>query len=442
MKTKNIFWKVFLGIFLSFVIFNNKIFAKENLENNKISSIELHCNSGIAMDFNTGNILYNNNCTKKIFPASTTKILTCIVALENLELDDTTVISKKVIQNTPLDSSVMGIKAGELYTIEELLYGLMLPSGNDAALAIAEAVSGSTSKFVELMNQKAIEIGCNESNFVNPHGYHDDNHYSTAYDMAMIFRYCLQNDSFKEIISTKEITIKAANSGNELKLVNSNRMLNENYTKTYYEYMKGGKTGYTLEARGTFIGYGIKNDNIVIAAAFDGSQNINGLQGRFLDTKTLLNYSFDNYSKKIIIDSNDYIFNIYDEKNRKHYVLKLENDVYGLTNEIPNIEYSLNIDQNKIDDILEKNNEIYLNKIVGTIDFKYNFKNNIILTSNISNTQNLIIIDVLNYIPKSTIYNIIFISTLSIFLLISFLFILLYIKKTFTKKSCNIQIIN
>lgn len=434
MKTKNIFLKFIFCIYSFFIIFSNTIYANEQIENKELSSIDLYCNSGIAMDFDTGNILYNNNCTKKIYPASTTKILTCIIALENLELDDTTVISRQVIQNTPIDSSVMGIKVGELYTIEELLYGLMLPSGNDAALAIAEAVSGSTSKFVELMNQKAEEIGCKQTNFVNPHGYHDDNHYSTAYDMAMIFRYCLQNDSFKKIISTKEITIKAANSDNELKLLNSNRMLNEKYTKTFYEYMEGGKTGYTLEARGTFIGYGIKNDKIVIAAAFDGSQNINGMQGRFLDTKSLLDYSFDNYSKKMIIDSNNYTFNIYDDKKGKCYVIKLENDIYGLTNELPNIEYSLNIDQSKIYNILEKNNENYFNQIVGTIDFKYDFKDDIILTSNISNTQNLIIIDVLNYIPKATIYRIILISIISIFLLTNFLFILLYIKKHSQKR--------
>lgn len=418
----------------NFYFFNSYIYASQNnIDNVKNTNLELFCNSGLAMDFETGNVLYSNNATKKIYPASTTKILTCIIAIENMNLNDTTIISNKVIKNTPSDSSIMGIKSGELYTIEELLYGLMLPSGNDAALAIAEAVSNSTSNFVELMNKKAKELGCKETNFTNPHGYHDDNHYSTVYDMAIIFRHCLKNETFKKIISTNEITVKAANSDRILNLKNSNRMQNPSYPKTYYQDMKGGKTGYTFEARGTFIGYAIRDGKTVIAAAFDGSQNINGMQGRFLDTATLLDYSFSNYSKNLVINSNDYTFNIYDEKNKKCYTVKLENDVYGLFKELPNIEYSININNNEFDNISDKNKEEFYNKIIGTINFKYNFKDNYInTTSNISNEYNLVLIDVSNYITSNTIYKISF-SIIGIFIFILCL-INIHIKKKKKRK--------
>lgn len=440
-----------LAFLYNFSFFNSYIYANQQIENNIESEVnnsnnnnnnnmnlELFCNNGIAMDFETGNVLYNNNANKKIYPASTTKILTCIIAIEKLSLDDTYVISNNVIQNTPYDSSVMGFKAGELYTIEELLYGLMLPSGNDAALAIAEAVSGSTHNFVLLMNRKLKELGCNNTNFTNPHGYHDDNHYSTAYDMAIIFKYCLKNETFRKIIGTNEITVKAANSDKELKLKNSNRMQNPNYSNYYYEYIKGGKTGYTLEARGTFIGYATKDDKTIIAAAFDGSQNINGLQGRFLDTAKLFDYSFSNYSRKMILNSNDYTFKIYDEKNSKSYIIKLENDVFGIFNKVPNIEYNININHDEIDKILSENlsDNSYVNKQVGTIEFKYSFNDNKInSTSNIINTKNLILVEISNYIPNKILNKIAFSIIEIILLLIIIIFILTRIKPKKRKKS-------
>ena len=166
----------------------------------------------------------------------------------------------------------MGVKAEEIFTIEQLLYGLLLPSGNDAAIVLAEAVSGNVDDFVVLMNEKLKELGCNNTHFTNPHGFHDDNHYSTTYDMAKLFRYCLNNEVFRQIISTKEYIIPPTNkSPEETKLINTNRMLDERYTASYYEYMIGGKTGYTEEARGTFIGF-CKKDNItIIIGAFNGS---------------------------------------------------------------------------------------------------------------------------------------------------------------------------
>lgn len=402
MKRKN---KIHIFLFTLFILlaFNCFSFFYSYIYADSFNKLELYCNSDIAMDFESGNVLYSHNGTNKIYPASTTKILTCILAIENLKLTDTTVVSNNVILNTPIGSSVMGVKAGELYTIEELLYGLMLPSGNDAALVIAEAVSGSTEKFVELMNEKVKSLGCKNTHFVNPHGFHDDNHYSTAYDMSIIFKYCLNDETFKKIIETNEIEVKAANSDNTLKLVNSNRLQNKNYPNVYYKYIKGGKTGYTIEARGTFIGYSVKDDKTVIVGTFDGSQNMNGKQARYLDATKLFDYSFDNYSRQTLISSNEYTFKIYDNKNKKCYIVKPSKDVYGLVKEVNDIDYSINIDYNKLDEINNiKDLNIYqeygLDNIIGNITFKYDIKG---LDKNFYNNQNtkcnLILVESSNY---------------------------------------------
>lgn len=257
---------------------------------------------------------------------------------------------------------------------------------------------------MELMNNKLKELGCKDTHFTNPHGYHDENHYSTAYDMATIFRYCLKNDTFREILDTNQITIKAANSDNTLNLKNSNRMQDPNYPKIYYKYAKGGKTGYTIEARGTLICYAQKGDKIVIVASFDGSQNVNGFQARYLDATKLFEYSFENYKKELILKNDEYTFKIYDIKNEKCYTIRLDNDVYGLVESIPNIQYDLNIDYNTLDKMFNKkhSNDFTLeNNVVGTITFKYDFKDN-----PTTNRYNLILVESSNYYTQNYIIKI------------------------------------
>ncbi len=280
------------------------------------------------------------------------------------------------------------------------------------------------------MNEKVKQLGCTNTNFTNPHGYHDENHYSTAYDMATIFRYCLKNDIFREIINTNQITIKAANSDNTLNLKNGNRLQDENYPKIYYKYVKGGKTGYTIEARGTLICYGQKNDKTVIVATFDGSQNINGYQARYLDSTKLFDYSFENYKRELILNSNDYTFKIYDNKNNKCYTAKLDKDIYGLVNDVPTIQYNIDIDYNKIDNICNEkksennneNNDEY--NIIGKIKFKYEFEDN-----NINNNEyNLVLINSENYYTTENISKILPFIIIFLFVILITL-VIYYIKK-------------
>lgn len=314
-------------LFLFFILSSNICFA--NTETNE--NLTLYCNSTLLMDAESGNVLFEKNGYSKIYPASTTKILTAILALDNLSLHEKVIVSQKVVDLIPSDSSVMGVKSGEIFSVENLLYGLLLPSGNDAALVLAEAVSGNIDDFVTLMNKKAKEIGCLNTHFTNPHGYFDENHYTTAYDMALILKYAMNYDEFRKISEAKTWELPVSNKTDHVRILkNTNRLLDENHS-SFYQYALGGKTGYTIESRGTYIGYAKMNEKLIITACFDGSQNINGQNGRFLDAITLSNFCFDNFNKEKIVSKDTFKFIITDENTCQKYQVSLKDDIYSLT---------------------------------------------------------------------------------------------------------------
>ena len=182
------------------------------------------------------------------------------------------------------------------------------------------------------MNNKAKEIGCLNTHFVNPHGFFDENHYTTPYDMALILKYAMKYDKFRQIVETLTWDLPITNKTNEtVTLRNTNRLIDKDY-KIFYEYALGGKTGYTIESRGTFVGYTKKNDKLVIVTNFDGAQNINGQNARFLDTITLSEYAFNNFNKEKIIEKNSFNYKIFDENQNTKYTLNLKNDIYAITN--------------------------------------------------------------------------------------------------------------
>lgn len=399
---------LFIVIYFCFLLFNN-VYANTNLSND-----ELYCNSDLIMDYESGNILFEKNGYTKVYPASTTKVLTAILALENLDLESPVVASKNAVYSTPVGSSVIYIQPGEIMSVKNLLYGLLIKSGNDAANVIAEAVSGNMSDFIELMNQKLQEIGCYNTHFTNAHGFHDDEHYTTVYDMAILMRYAMNNNTFREIVETKEYTIPATNKNKEREYINTNKMFNENYTKMYYEYVLGGKTGYTEEARGTFVGYGKKDDKLVIVCAFDGSQNINRQEGRFLDSITLFEYAFNNFNKYKILDNTTYKFKFQDNNYNEEYILGINNEQYALfKNDFYYSTYEINLNSYDL-----SNNSI--NEIVGTITIE-NTGNSL----NTKITYDLMLLEKNKYFEITDLYNYI-----DIIILIIVLFILvLLIKK-------------
>lgn len=206
--------------------------------------------AAILIEAQTGTILYEKNIHQKEYPASTTKILTCLVALEYGDLEQLITVSDYAADQTS-DSSVANLKAGDVLSLQELLYGLMLRSGNDAAIAIAEGIAGSEEAFADLMNQKAAALGATHSHFVTPHGLHDDDHYTTIYDMYLIFSAALKNDVFRQIISTdtyQAIYQAADGSRQEQTWNNTNQYLSGARTAPYGFTVIGGKTGTTYEA--------------------------------------------------------------------------------------------------------------------------------------------------------------------------------------------------
>lgn len=347
-KIKSIFIFFFCILFLNLSNCRAAESTKEDLQ--------IYCNSSLLMDFDSSNVLFEKNGYAKVYPASTTKILTSILVLENMDLNEKVVASKKAVDSIPIGSSIMGIKEEEVYSVENLLYGLMLPSGNDAAIVLAEAVSGNIDEFAKLMNNKAKEIGCLNTHFVNPHGFYDPNHYTTAYDMALILKYAMKYDKFRQIVETLEWELPATNKSETPRtLKNTNRLIDKDYS-IFYDYALGGKTGYTIESRGTFVGYSKKDDKLVIVSNFDGSQNINGQNARFLDTITLSEYAFNNFSKEKIITKENFKYILKDENQRKKNEVTLKDDVITLVKNNSNIiiipKLTLN---NAISDTLDYN---------------------------------------------------------------------------------------
>jgi len=332
----------------------------------------INSNAAVAMDADSSIVLYNKGMNKKIYPASTTKILTAILAIENLNLDKSVVVSKTAI-NIPWDSSSVYLKEGEIISVNDLLYCLLLNSGNDAANVLAEAVSKDIKTFVNLMNEKVKEIGCSNTHFNNAHGYSDDNHYTTALDMAKIFRYCIQNETFVKIISTKSYIVAKTNKTNsERYLNNTNRLIlkkEDSIYSRYYEYCIGGKTGFTNEAGRTLVTFAKKGDETIIVAVFGASSS--GTQDvRYTDAINLFNYSFNNFNKKTIAEAKNYSFNYINTDKKLNYSVGLKEDLAILSSNSDNqdLSYVINIDETNLKGMTE---DTFKEVTVGTIIFTF-----------------------------------------------------------------------
>ncbi len=264
---------------------------------------ELKSQYALLTDQKTGKVLYEKNSHQKAYPASLTKILTALLILENVDLKENVTVGKE-IGLVEQDASDAGLFEGEKLTGAELLWALMLPSGNDAAYTagvyIARKKTGNSSMgipeavkyFSELMNSRAREIGAKESNFVNPDGYPDDNHYSTAYDMALISREAMKLDFFKEVVSTYsyEKNYDTGSKKGSITWYNKNLLINKK-SKYYYEYAKGIKTGHTNAAGYCLAAYAEMDDRAFISVVMKGDSE----ETRCLDTTALFQYTFSNF---------------------------------------------------------------------------------------------------------------------------------------------------
>ena len=232
------------------------------VSNEEVEFEEFHTNDefhgALLFDIKDQKILYSEHVNEKLYPASTTKILTAYVALKYGKLDDYVTVSANAV-DVPSDSSSAHLQKGDVLTLEDLLYALMLPSGNDSAVAIAEHISGSTEDFAKLMNEEAHALGATNTHFVNPHGYQDKDHYTTAYDLYLIFNECIKNETFLKIISSTSWSTRVTQSDGTVRDVTwpqSNQFVNGGREVPKGITITGGKTGNTFDAGSCILLYG------------------------------------------------------------------------------------------------------------------------------------------------------------------------------------------
>lgn len=265
--------------------------AKKNKNYWPKLSDEIMAGAAILMDVDTGTILYKKNINEAFYPASITKILTTLVAIENSSMDEIVTFSEDAVYKT--EGSGISRDVGEKMTMEQCLYAVMLESANECAYAVAEHIGGTMEKFVKMMNEKAKSLGCKNSHFNNPHGLTDENHYVTAKDMAIIAREAYANETFRLLCGTKKYTIPKTNKHDEeTPMVNHHKMLYPKDTDAYlYDYCTGGKTGYTVAAGNTLVTYAQKDGMTLLTVLLNASSPI-----YWTETRILMDFGFENFN--------------------------------------------------------------------------------------------------------------------------------------------------
>ncbi len=321
--------KRFSALFFCFILLINIVVLAEEPKVNAISAV--------IVDGDTGRILWGKNENKPMAMASTTKIMTALVALENCDITKETTVSKNATLASPVK---MHLSIGEKMTIEQLLYAMMLQSYNDSAVAVAEAVGGSVEKFCTMMNEKAKEIGCSDTVFETPNGLDKGNHHSTADDMSKIGVYALKNQNLMKIMNTRDYTFKSSKT--TYSFVNKDRLLSE------YEGAIGMKTGFTGKAGHCFVGAANRGDVTLVSVVLASGWGTAGKSRKWIDTKALLNYGFNNYKKYSIINGSEKMNISIDKAEKEIAELKYEDSVDLLLseNEKANLKIENELPQN------------------------------------------------------------------------------------------------
>lgn len=368
---KNLIHIFTILILLSFV-FVNPIMATNTSKDVNINDIETNSPSCILMDAKTGEILYAKNAYEKRYPASTTKLMTAILTMENCKLTDVATVSHNAIYSIPVGYSHANLQEGEELTVEQLLNVLLIPSANDAAIVLGEHIAGSEEAFCEMMNEKAKEIGCLNTNFINPNGIHNKEHVSTAYDLALIGKYAMQFSDIMRIAKVRQYTLPKTNKyDKENRIFNTTNGLinNESLNKNYYPYATGLKTGYTDSAGSCIVSTAKKGDMELIVVILKASST----SSRYADCKNLFNYGFDNYSYKKLNYADEIIKNVEianGTNETKNLDIAVKDEISVL------LKSDVNIDS--IKPTIEINSELKApiaeNSVVGKISYTINEK--------------------------------------------------------------------
>lgn len=323
---KKIFTIMLISMLLYIILVHAETASATNVQ---APNFTIYSEGAILIDCNTGITLYGKNENQKLYPASTTKILTAILAIENCKPTDKITASYNAVMSIPAGYSNAAIQPGETLTMQELLETFLIHSANEVGYIFAEHISGSIENFATLMNQKAGSLGCTNTHFTNPSGIHDVEHYSTAYDMALIARYCMQNETFRNIVSKTSCTIEATDKYEKRYFKNTNDLLIKS-SKYYYEYATGIKTGYTSQAKRCLIASSLK-DNIELITVTLGAEST--LEDkRYEDTINLFEYGFSNYKVESIATKGTIVKDLVIKnatKETKNLSLELKENLLG-----------------------------------------------------------------------------------------------------------------
>ncbi|MGL4740466.1 MAG: serine hydrolase [Sarcina sp.] len=301
----------------------------------------------VLIDATTGNILADKNSKERFAPASTTKVMTALLTLENTKLTDVVTIG----ENPPfVDGSRIGLKEGDKYTVEHLLYSLLLESANDSAMALAEHISGSEEEFAKLMTKRAKELGATNTNFVNASGLPNDNHYTTAIDLALIMKKAIKYPEYIKISQVLTYELPASIIDGHTKWVNNSTTMYNPNNSNYFPELVAAKTGYTDVARSTYVAAAEKDDQMLISVLLKSENKITN----FKDTKELMTYGFDNFDLLKLYSKGEEITSI--TVNDTNVPLIASEDVYHVVNnaleplsrgskDSSNVKTSLNLEQ-------------------------------------------------------------------------------------------------
>ncbi|MCI9428356.1 MAG: D-alanyl-D-alanine carboxypeptidase [Eubacterium sp.] len=324
--------------------------------------------SGIVIEVDTGTVLYEKNVHDRHYPASITKIMTTLLAIENSKMDEVVTFSHDSVYNT--EGSGIARDVDEQMTMEQCLYAVMLASANECAYAVAEHTAGDIGTFIQMMNDRAAKLGCKDTNFTNCNGLPDEQHYTSAYDMALIAKEAYQNETFRIMSGTKTYTIPFTNkhTDEETYLQNHHQMLYPLKTRKYlYEYCLGGKTGYTTVANSTLVTYAEKDGMTLICVVLNAEGS-----GHYEDTRALFDFCFDNF-KKMNVHENEASYS--EKKEERDGVLgdyepfvaldASSSIILPITAEFTDAKSKVVYD-NKDKDILGSINYTYAGRTVGT----------------------------------------------------------------------------
>ena len=320
-------------IIITMLNFSSAFAEQEKNNDEKINieeSISAKSPHVILMDMKTGAVLYKKSAQSKVYPAALTNIMTALLVLEKCNLEELVTASESALSNVSAGDNKMGIIKEEKLSVRQLLYGMLLSSASDAANVLAENTSGSIEEFVKLMNTSAKKLGMKNTNFTNPTGEHDERHYTTASDMAILSRKAMQNETFREIVKCQSYSIPATEKSHTARKITNRNHFVSNLVRNdyYYKNSTGLKTGYTPEAKSCIAVSAEKNGMSLLALVFEAETEDNVAQS-FADCRNMFDFVFSNYVSQRIIREGEIIAQteLINARREKKLILKSENAV-------------------------------------------------------------------------------------------------------------------